>query len=163
MVSKTTLIGTWVFLLLAFVLILNLYFRGSSSVGSSGWLSGPAEQKFSTLSDQHGGFGITMWEVAYRYGELAWAKSRGDWDYADHQLEEMRESLLRGIERRPARAKNTHEFITTALNPLSEAIQTDPENLFETRFQMFKSSCILCHANEDAPLLNMNSWFARFE
>ncbi len=127
--------------------------------GPGGWLKGSDAEKIDRIAEHLGGYGITMWEVGYRYRELAWAGQVEDWDYARHQIHEIEEALLLGIERRPAYKEGTMEFIRTGLKPLENALHDEPDaDRFITAFQLFTASCIQCHNRENAPLMDIKRW-----
>jgi hypothetical protein len=128
---------------------------GDRPAGSDGWLAGDIQQKFETIARQFAGFGKTMWETDYRYQELYWAGKDLNWEYAEHQIEELEETLEHGLERRPVRAASAQQFLTSALPELEKAvIARDPE-LFEKRFLNLMNTCNSCHALEEMPFITV--------
>ncbi len=113
------------------------------------WLRGDARENFAAVEEQFGGFGVTMWEMGYRYMELYWAGLDENWEYAEHQLEEMEEALRRGLVRRPERTASALDFLEASLPAMHAAVES--ENLMEFReaFTVFTQSCNACHARED--------------
>ncbi|MBR9977432.1 MAG: hypothetical protein KFH87_05035 [Bacteroidetes bacterium] len=120
------------------------------SVSDSGdtWLKGTAEEKFDRIAEQLGGFDATMMSVSHKYQELYWAGQDKNWDYAAYQIEEMREEIERGIERRPERAESA-QMIFPALDQMEEAITARDAALFDQRFTGLTATCNTCHRQED--------------
>ena len=128
---------------------------GNQPAGSDGWLTGDVQQKFETVASHLGGFGRAMWEVDYRFQELYWAGKDLNWQYAEHQIEEIEETVELGLERRPARAASAQQFLTSAIPELVKATEErDPEN-FERRINNLMNTCNSCHALEDMPFLTV--------
>lgn len=128
---------------------------GDQPAGSDGWLKGDVQQKFETVASHLGGFGKAMWEVDYRFRELYWAGKDMNWEYAEHQIEELEETIEKGLERRPARAASAQQFLTSAVPDLEKAIETKDPEMFERRFIVMLNTCNSCHALEDMPFLTV--------
>ncbi len=124
-------------------------------VGSGGWLTGDVNEKFETVTEHLGGFGKAMWEVDYRFNELYWAGKDKNWEYAEHQIDEMEETLELGLERRPARAASAQQFMTSAIPDLKEAIDARDPGMFEMRINIMINTCNSCHALEEMPFLTV--------
>lgn len=123
--------------------------------GSGGWLTGDVNEKFETVTEHLGGFGKAMWEVDYRFQELYWAGKDNNWEYAEHQLEEMEETLELGLERRPERAASAQQFMASAIPDLLEAIEARDPEMFDRRVNVLMNTCNSCHALEDMPFLTV--------
>ncbi|WP_143961434.1 hypothetical protein [Litoribacter populi] len=123
--------------------------QDTRAVGTDGWLKGDQNAKFEELANQMGGFSRTMVEVAYRYSELYWAGQDENWDYADHQLEHLLETLEDGMRRRPARAENSQHFIDNEIALLEDLILQEDKNEFLEGFRTFTTGCNSCHAKEN--------------
>src|SRR5690606_13908388 len=113
------------------------------------WLSGDTDAKFETVEDQFGGFGVTMWEMGYRYIELYWAGQDENWDYAEHQPHELEAALQRGMVRRPERAASARPFLDEVVPAMHTAIASRNPAQFREAFVTFTQSCNACHAMED--------------
>ena len=126
--------------------------------GPGGWLTGSPTAKLDTLAYHQRGFGRAMWEVGYRYRELAWAGGQKDWGYALYQLDEIELTLEQAIQRRPVRAENTRLFITEGMVPLRGVLKQNPQDNFPARLELLKAACVNCHAREEAPIQDLNQW-----
>lgn len=116
--------------------------------GSGGWLRGTEQEKFDEVANQFGGFSRTMIEVAYRYSELYWAGQDENWDYAEHQLEHLIETLEDGLTRRPARAESAQDFINHTVPTMEEMIRAENKEEFLQGFRSLTTACNACHAKE---------------
>lgn len=122
-------------------------------VGSDGWLTGDAHQKFDTLANQLGGFDQTMIQIGYRYTELYWAGQDENWAYAQYQIEEMRGEMESGFERRPEREASAQPFMNHVLPQLEEAAVEGDRAMFEQRFAEMTNNCNACHTMEQVPFI----------
>jgi hypothetical protein len=120
----------------------------TSAVGEGGWLSGSDTEKFEEIAHQLGGFSRTMIEVSYRYSELYWAGKDQNWQYADHQLEHLLETLEDGLKRRPIRAESAEDFLKNTIPEMQSAIEAESQEVFMKGFQTLTSGCNACHAKE---------------
>lgn len=118
------------------------------SSGTDGWLHGTQEEKFNEVANQFGGFSRTMIEVSYRYSELYWAGQDENWDYADHQLEHLLETLEDGLKRRPARAESAQDFINHTIPEIEDLIIKEDKEAFLQGFKSLTTACNACHAKE---------------
>ena len=90
-----------------------------------------------------------MAEVAYRYTEMYWGGTDGNWDYAAHMQEELGKALELGLERRPEYRKSAETFLLkTALPQVGEAIKKKDLALFKQRIDGLRAACTSCHAAE---------------
>lgn len=147
---------------LALAALVRTYTLGTAPAGPYKWLSGSLHDKFWRLAQQQRGFDHGMWEVGYRYQQLAWAAERKDWPYAQYQVEKIQVTLEQAVERRPPRAAATQAFITEAVQPLLEALANNPDDNFAPRFQQFQAACVACHALEKAPIADVALWIRDF-
>jgi hypothetical protein len=135
--------------------------EGGGPAGEGGWLYGSAAEKFDTLADQLGGFDRTMMEVAYRYVELYWAGEAENWEFAKHHIEEMREAMHLGFQRRPARVQSAQPFMQVALPQLEEAVVQGDLLAFRERFDVLTANCTACHATEQVGFIHVERPSAR--
>jgi len=120
---------------------------GEAPRQAQSWLQGSVDERLETVAAQLGGFGTTMMEVGYRYGELYFAGDDENWDYARHQIEEIEGAMAKGLQRRPARAASA-----ALLNPALDAVKAaagagDPE-AFQDAFKTLTNACNTCHVAE---------------
>ncbi len=120
----------------------------TSAVGEGGWLGGSDAEKFEEIAHQLGGFSRTMIEVSYRYSELYWAGQDQNWQYADHQLEHLLETLEDGLKRRPIRAESAEDFLKNTIPNMQSAIEAQDQEIFMKGFHALTSGCNACHAKE---------------
>ncbi|HBJ85956.1 MAG TPA: hypothetical protein DDZ88_19225 [Verrucomicrobiales bacterium] len=132
-----------------------------SSAGSEGWLTGNLQEKLAKLAAHHRGLDQAMWEIGYRYRELAWAGKQQDWTYADYQIGKIQLTLEQAIERRPKRADSARIFIADGVEPMKQALAKQPVQDFTARFQQLTAACLACHAREQAPIMNLPAWAER--
>jgi hypothetical protein len=129
--------------------------------GSGVWLQGDVGAKFDQLATQARGLDVAMWEVGYRYLELGWAGERTDWDYARYQAAKIRLALELALVRRPKRAANSRLFLDAGLAPMERLLQ-EPVPPAPAAFAAAQSAllgaCIACHAQEQAPILDLAAW-----
>jgi hypothetical protein len=123
--------------------------------GPGGWLTGDSQEKFDTIARQLGGFSAAMQEVGYRYTELYWAGSDGNWDYASYQAAKIGSAIRDGIERRPARAESASRFLEYSLPDMEEAIDSHDRDSFMRAFNSFTQSCNSCHESEDVSFITI--------
>jgi hypothetical protein len=121
--------------------------------GSGGWLKGNSQEKFETIASQLGGFDKTMMEVGYRYSELHYAGKNNNWEYAAYQAEEMEGAIEDGLERRPARAASSQDFMNLILPAMQQAIAAKDSLQFHETFQAMTASCISCHVMEEVAFI----------
>jgi len=126
-------------------------------VGSGEWLTGDINEKFETVTNHLGGFGKAMWEIDYRFRELYWAGQDLNWEYAQHQIAELEETLELGLQRRPERAASAVPFLTSAIPAVEKAISSGERKLFERNIVLMISTCNSCHALEQMPFLTVRA------
>jgi cytochrome c553 len=133
----------------------------SPPAGPDGWLTGNPHEKFDKLAAQQRGFDQAMWEIGYRYRELAWAGKQQDWKYANYQIVKIQLTLEQAMERRPKRAENARMFIAEGIQPMKQALAKEPVQDFPARFQQLTTACLACHGQEQAPIMDLPAWAAR--
>jgi hypothetical protein len=116
----------------------------------AGWLVKLSpDARTEAIQRQLRGFETTMAEVAYRYTEMYWGGIDGNWDYAAHMHEELRQALDLGLERRPEYRKSAEShLLATALPQVGEAIKKKDAALFKQRIDGLRAGCTACHAAE---------------
>ena len=114
------------------------------------WLvSLKADARIPAIQRQLRGFETTMAEVAYRYGELYFAGTEGNWEYAGHMAMTLQHALRLGLEREPARRTNAENlFLKGPLPQVVDAIRKKDAALFRERFDTLRAACTSCHAAE---------------
>lgn len=118
------------------------------------WLRGGVDERLETVAAQLGGFGTTMMEVGYRYGELYFAGDDENWDYARHQIEEIEGAMAKGLQRRPARAASA-AMLNPALDTVKAAVASGDEDAFEDAFETLTNACNACHVAEKASFIRV--------
>ncbi|MDQ3088535.1 MAG: hypothetical protein M3Q78_08060 [Acidobacteriota bacterium] len=113
------------------------------------WLKGTTDEKFAQIEHQLRGFDHAMAEIGYRYGELYFAGSRQNWDYAKYQADKIELIMRLGLERRPKRSASSQPFLNEALPNLQKAIAAKDKKIFEAEMERFHTSCIACHRAEN--------------
>lgn len=107
------------------------------------------EARMPAIQRQLRGFETTMAEVAYRYGELYFGATEGNWEYAGHMAMTLEQALRLGLEREPARRASAENlFLRTAWPPMLDAIGKKDPALFKERFETLRAACTSCHAAE---------------
>jgi len=149
-------------LLLTPVFILGFLLNGcpghthdDEPAGPGGWLKGDSQQKFDTVARQLGGFSAAMRDVGYRYIELYWAGTDGNWDYASYQAAKIGSAIEDGIERRHGRAESAARFLNNDLPVMKEAIDAQDRDIFMSAFSSFTQACNTCHYAEDVPFITI--------
>lgn len=143
------------------ILIAGLYFsacqpkENTDAVGVNGWLKGTTQEKLHELANQQAGTGRAMMEVGYRYQELYWAGAEGNWEYAEHQLEEIEITLNLALVRRPERAASAQAFLNYSIPELEKVIEQADTLQFLKAFTAFTAGCNACHIAEKMPFLNV--------
>jgi len=97
------------------------------------------------------GLDVAMVELSYRYDELYWAGTDGNWEYAGYQAGKMRLALDNALERRPKRQASTAEIFFPALERVESAIAARDRKKFPAAFEAMTASCNACHAAEGVP------------
>lgn len=108
-----------------------------------------ADARIPAIQRQLRGFETTMAEVSYRYGELYFAGTEGNWEYAGHMAMTLQHALRLGLEREPARRTNAENlFLKGPLPQVVDAIRKKDAALFRERFDTLRAACTSCHAAE---------------
>jgi hypothetical protein len=124
--------------------------QDAPSTDTGNWLRGDARENFEAVEEQFGGFSVTMWEMGYRYMELYWAGLDENWEYAEHQLEEMEEAMRRGIIRRPEHAEAARTFLLEhALPRMHAVVENGDVHEFREEGAVLTQSCNACHTARD--------------
>jgi hypothetical protein len=133
----------------------------SSSKG--GWLVKLApDARTRAIETQFRGLAPTMAEVAYRYTELYFGGLEGNWDYAQHMIEEMQEAIAAGLARRPEHRKSADSlFLKGPLPQVLEAVKKRDADLFKQRIEALRGACTACHAAEGVPFIKIGVPAAR--
>lgn len=118
------------------------------AAGKDGWLQGSTHKQIDTIARHLRGNDLAMWEVGYRYGELFWSGSAGNWALAAYQIKKIRLTMELAIQRRPARAPSYANFFEDGLTELNTAIHAKDLDAFDRSFRQLTSACNACHAAE---------------
>lgn len=158
------------FILILFALSLIIFSCNQTENPKGKWLNGSNQENIEKIEEHFKGFGVAMFEIGYRYQELYWALIDENWDYAEHQIDEIEETLLLALERRPSRKKSATNFIDNALPEMIKFINEKNSNEINTKFDNFTNACNACHAMEQmtfiyiskpeirtSPVRNMNN------
>ncbi len=131
-----------------------VFFSCNQSENPKGkWLNGSGQDNIERIEEHFRGFGVAMFEIGYRYQELYWALSEENWEYADHQVHEIEETIELALERRAERRKSATHFLNVALPEMEDFIKKKNSDGFELVFQNLTSSCNTCHAMEQMPFI----------
>jgi len=122
--------------------------HAAAPAGKNGWLTGDTPEKFNTIADQFRGNDLVMWEVGYRYQELYWTASTGNWDAALYQITKIGKAMRMGKERRPKRAISYDLFFKASLEPMHKIVEAKDAAAFARQFPLFTQGCNDCHARE---------------
>jgi hypothetical protein len=117
------------------------------------WLNGSNQENIEKIEEHFKGFGVAMFEIGYRYQELYWALIDENWDYAEHQLEEIEETFILALERRPSRKKSAKNFLENALPEMTKFVKEKNTNEINPKFNNFTNACNACHAMEEMPFI----------
>jgi hypothetical protein len=122
---------------------------------TAGWLKALSPDKqIDAISRQLRGFDMAMVEVGYRYTELYFGATEGNWDYALYTGEKLAWAMQNGFERRPRRKANGEEiFFMGAYPEVLAAIRKKDLKLFKSRFDEMTSQCNACHSAEKVPFM----------
>ena len=124
---------------------------------SGNWIQGNEKEKLLMIEDQFSGIHKTMMEIQYRFQELYWAGQDENWEYADHQIEEMKEALELGFIRRPERASSGKVFQENSFPFIEKAIASKDKDKFLKDFEIFKAGCNNCHSMEKVPFISITT------
>ncbi len=115
------------------------------------WIKGSSQEQLDLIEKQFRGFDMAMVETGYRYQELFWAGSDGNWPYAEYQVAKIKKAITNGLERRPKRAASAKDFMSTTLPAMEAAITTKDSAKFQQAFVEFTLGCNKCHGMEKVP------------
>jgi len=118
------------------------------------WLRGSVDERLETVAAQLGGFGMTMMEVGYRYGQLYFAGDDENWDYARYQVDEIEVAMANGLQRRPARAASA-AMLNPALDKVKVAVGAGDPDAFEDAFETLTIACNTCHKAEKVSFIHV--------
>ena len=124
-------------------------------VAQGSWIKGSQAEQLELIEKHFRGFGKAMVEMDYRYQELYWAGQDQNWDYAEHQLEEMTSDFELALQRRPNRAESAEQFLTFAIPQMENSIESKDLETFNRAYQMLSMSCNSCHALENVPFFHV--------
>lgn len=129
------------------VALFNLASCSNPPSGRDGWLKGSPHEKLDVVAGQLRGFDMAMVEVGYRYQELYWAGMDGNWEYAEHQAEKIKQAIEYGLVRRPKRTESAEKFLH-ALPEMDSVVKRRDSTAFVPAFQMLTKNCNACHRDE---------------
>lgn len=143
-------------------LITTLFVLGACSTkeenppsGRDGWLKGTPHEKLDVVAKQLRGFDMTMVETGYRYQELYWAGTDGNWEYAAYQVEKIKQAIEYGLERRPKRAASAEAFLKEGLPPMEKLVKEKDSVGFLAAYEMLTKQCNVCHKEEEVPFFTI--------
>jgi hypothetical protein len=117
----------------------------------AGWLTESQGDKFEAIERHLRGLDMTMVEIGYRFTELNFAGLDRNWGYAQYQLDKIDLALRNGLERRPARAPSSQEFLNEALPRIRAIVDRQDRDGFEAGMERLRVSCMECHVLENTP------------
>jgi hypothetical protein len=123
--------------------------------GRDGWLKGTPHEKLDVVAKQLRGFDMTMVETGYRYQELYWAGTDGNWEYAAYQVEKIKQAIEYGLERRPKRAGSAETFLKEGLPPMEKLVKEKDSVGFLAAYEMLTKQCNACHKEEEVPFFTI--------
>lgn len=123
--------------------------------GRDGWLKGTPHEKLDVVARQLRGFDMAMVETGYRYQELYWAGTDGNWEYAEYQVEKIKQAIEYGLERRPKRAASAETFLKEALPKMEKLVKEKDSVQFLTAYEMLTKQCNACHKEEEVPFFTV--------
>jgi len=127
----------------------HMHSHGQMSAPPAWLMTLKPEARMPAIQRQLRGLETTMAEVAYRYGELYFGATGGNWEYAAHMAMTLEQALRLGLEREPARRASAETlFLKTAWPPMLDAIGKKDPALFRERFETLRAACTSCHAAE---------------
>jgi hypothetical protein len=118
------------------------------------WLEGSVDERFAQVAKHLRGFDAAMVETGYRYVELYWAGTDGNWGYAEYQLGKIRTAIANGVERRPRRAQSA-SMLETPLQQMSAVIQARDRAAFKPAFAALTATCNACHQAEEVAFVTV--------
>jgi len=139
-------------------LILLLMFVGSASAADKAddWRSNASvNEKVQNLIEVMPSASVIMLQMGERYKNLYWAAKQEKWDFAEYQMEEMRELVNMLIITRPGRAETAKMFRTAVFEKLTTAVESRKWNQFEKGFELLRTECMQCHARNDHAFITL--------
>lgn len=124
--------------------------------GRDGWLKGSPHEKLDVVAKQLRGFDMAMVETGYRYQELYWAGTDRNWEYAEYQVEKIKQAIEYGLERRPKRAESAERFLSEALPKMDKTVKEKDSIGFLMSYQMLTKQCNACHKDEKVPYFTVD-------
>lgn len=106
---------------------------------------GPLENRVDSLAAIQPGLGVVMHEIGYRFSNMYWAATGGNWGLAQYQLKEVIEAQEVAEVTRPQRASMLKAFEENHLVPLGKAIERKDINQFRRGFATAVDACNGCH------------------
>ncbi len=125
--------------------------------GRDGWLKGTPHEKLDIVAKQLRGFDMAMVETGYRYTELYWAGTDRNWEYAEYQVEKIKQAIEYGLVRRPKRAESAEHFLTEALPKMEKIVKEKDSVGFLMGYQMLTKQCNACHKDEKVPYFTVDA------
>jgi hypothetical protein len=118
------------------------------------WIRGDVDERFALVAKHLRGFDLAMVETGYRHGELYWAGSDQNWDYATYQLEKIETAVAHGIERRPKRAPSA-AMLAPSITRVRGAVEHRDGAGFAEAFTELTQTCNACHVAEKVPFIQV--------
>ena len=106
---------------------------------------GPLESRVNSLASIQPGLGVVMHEIGYRFADVYWAASGGNWGLAQYQLKELLEAQEVAEVTRPQRAPMLKAFEESYLVPLAKSIEKKDISQFQRSFTAARNGCNACH------------------
>jgi len=144
-------------LLLTFLMTFNLLAQNNYSTKSN-WLleTTTDEQKFKKIQTQFRGFDVAMVEVGQRFNTFYFAIHDKNYDLAQYQLDKIKKAITNGIQRRPARKKNSEiMFLTSQYKIMSQALESKDFTKIKKEYTNTKNLCNACHKAERVPFIKV--------
>lgn len=135
----------------------NLFAENNYSTKSN-WLLQTKEdtQKFKKIQKQLRGFDMAMLEVGYRFNKFYFAMNDKNYDFAQYQWDKIKKAIQNGIERRPARKKNSElMFLDTQYEIMSDALDSKDFKRIQKEYDVTKNLCNACHKAEKVPFIRV--------
>jgi hypothetical protein len=129
--------------------------QGLGGGGDGAWPAGEVDERIESLADHIGGFSRAMMEVGYRYNELYFAGSEGNWPLAEYHAKKIGDAIDDGIERRPARGRSARPFLDRDLPALKAAIEARDGEAFLHEYDRLTHACNLCHQRENMEFIGI--------
>ena len=115
------------------------------------WLTGTTGEKLQEVERHLRGLDVAMVEIGYRFSELYFAGSDGNWEYAKYQVDKIETALRLALIRRPQRAASAEPFLNEDLLPVKEVIEQRDGQAFMPVMDRLRTACMKCHVAEQVP------------